>query len=58
MPDSQPGSLPPDYPPTGGDKHPPADYGPPEGFESRSQRRLQDDLGVDEAATEAILVTS
>jgi hypothetical protein len=30
-------------------------YGPSEGFESRSQRRLQDDLGVDEAAAEAIL---
>ena len=30
-------------------------YGPHEGYESRSQRRLQDDLGVDEAAAEAIL---
>jgi hypothetical protein len=30
-------------------------YGPYEGYESRSQRRLQKDLGVDEAATEAIL---
>jgi hypothetical protein len=30
-------------------------YGPNEGYESRSQRRLQDDLGVDEAAAEAIL---
>jgi hypothetical protein len=30
-------------------------YGPYEGYESRSQRRLQDDLGVDEAAAEAIL---
>ena len=30
-------------------------YGPYEGYPSRSQRRLQDDLGVDEAATEAIL---
>ena len=30
-------------------------YGPSEGYESRSQRRLQDDLGVDEAAAEAIL---
>ena len=30
-------------------------YGPYEGYESRSQRRLQDDLGVDEAAVEAIL---
>jgi len=30
-------------------------YGPNEGYESRSQRRLQDDLGVDEAAVEAIL---
>jgi hypothetical protein len=30
-------------------------YGLPEGFESRSQRRLQDDLGVDEAAAEVIL---
>ena len=30
-------------------------YGPYEGFESRSQRRLQNDLGVDEAAAETIL---
>ena len=30
-------------------------YGPYEGYESRSQRRLQEDLGVDEAAAEAIL---
>ena len=30
-------------------------YGPHEGYESRSQRRLQDDLGVDEAAAEVIL---
>jgi hypothetical protein len=30
-------------------------YGPYEGYESRSQRRLKDDLGVDEAAVEAIL---
>ena len=30
-------------------------YSPYEGYESRSQRRLQKDLGVDEAATEAIL---
>jgi uncharacterized small protein (DUF1192 family) len=30
-------------------------YGPNEDYESRSQRRLQDDLGVDEAAVEAIL---
>ncbi|MBN1454342.1 MAG: hypothetical protein JW963_25215 [Anaerolineales bacterium] len=30
-------------------------YGPYEGYESRSQRRLQDDLGVDEAAAETIL---
>ena len=30
-------------------------YGPYEGYESRSQRRLQDDLGVDEAAANAIL---
>jgi hypothetical protein len=30
-------------------------YGPSEGYESRSQRRLQDDLGVDEGAAEAIL---
>ena len=30
-------------------------YGPYEGYESRSQRRLQNDLGVDEAAADAIL---
>ena len=30
-------------------------YGPSEGYELRSQRRLKDDLGVDEAAAEAIL---
>ncbi len=30
-------------------------YGPYEGYESRSQRRLLDDLGVDEASAEAIL---
>ena len=30
-------------------------YGPYEGYEARSQRRLQNDLGVDEAAAEAIL---
>ena len=30
-------------------------YGPSEGYESRSQRRLQDDLGIDQAAAEAIL---
>ncbi len=30
-------------------------YGPYEGYESRSQRRLQEDLGADEAAVEAIL---
>ena len=30
-------------------------YGPYEGYESRSQRRLQEDMGVDEAAAEAIL---
>jgi hypothetical protein len=30
-------------------------YGPYEGYESRGQRRLQDDLGVDEASAEAIL---
>ncbi len=30
-------------------------YGPYEGYESRSQRRLQDDLGIDETAAEAIL---
>ena len=30
-------------------------YGHSEGYEARSQRRLQDDLGVDEAAAETIL---
>jgi hypothetical protein len=30
-------------------------YGPYEGYELRCQRRLQDDLGVDEAAAETIL---
>ena len=30
-------------------------YGPYEGYESRSQRRLKADLGIDEAAVEAIL---
>ena len=30
-------------------------YGPYEGFETRSQRRVQDDLGIEEAAAEAIL---
>ena len=30
-------------------------YGPYEGYESRCQRRLQNDLGVDEAAAETIL---
>jgi hypothetical protein len=30
-------------------------YGPYEGFESRCRRRLQIDLGMDEAAAEAIL---
>lgn len=30
-------------------------YGPYEGYEARSQRRLKNDLGVDEAAAEAIL---
>ena len=30
-------------------------YGPYEGYESRGQRRLQDDLGVDEVTAEAIL---
>ncbi len=30
-------------------------YSPHEGYESRSQRRLQNDLGVDEAAAETIL---
>ncbi len=30
-------------------------YAPYEGYESRCQRRLQEDLGVDEAAAETIL---
>ena len=30
-------------------------YGPYEGYEARCQRRLQDALGVDETAAEAIL---
>ena len=30
-------------------------YGPSEGYESRSQRRLQEDLGIDRSAAEAIL---
>jgi len=30
-------------------------YGPYDGYESRSQRRLQNDLGVNEVATETIL---
>ncbi len=30
-------------------------YGQSEGYESRCQRRLREDLGVDEAATETIL---
>ena len=30
-------------------------YGPYEGYESRGVRRLQNDLGVDEAAAEVIL---
>jgi hypothetical protein len=30
-------------------------YGPYDGYESRSQRRLQNDLGVNEAAAETIL---
>jgi hypothetical protein len=30
-------------------------YGPYEGYESRSQRRLKADLGVDEVAVETIL---
>ena len=30
-------------------------YGPYEGYETRSQRRLQSDLDVDEAGAEAIL---
>jgi len=30
-------------------------YAPSEGYESRSQRRLQDNLGIDQAAAEAIL---
>ena len=31
-------------------------YGRSEGYESRSQRRLQDDLGIDQAAAETILL--
>ncbi len=31
-------------------------YGPYEGYESRSQRRLQKDLEVDEAGAEAICI--
>ena len=30
-------------------------YGPSEGYETRSQRRLQNDLGIDEAAAEVVL---
>ena len=30
-------------------------YGPYEGYESRSQRRLQEDLGIEEASVETIL---
>jgi hypothetical protein len=30
-------------------------YGRSEGYESRSQRRLQDDLGIDQAAVDTIL---
>jgi hypothetical protein len=30
-------------------------YGPSEGYESRSQRRLQEDLGIEEASVETIL---
>ena len=30
-------------------------YGPYQGYESRSQRRLKDDLGIDEAAAESII---
>jgi hypothetical protein len=30
-------------------------YGPYEGYETRSQRRLQNDLGIDEAAAEVVL---
>ena len=30
-------------------------YGPFEGYESRCQRRIQNDLGLDEAAVETIL---
>ena len=30
-------------------------YGPSEGYAARCQRRLKDDLGVDEAVAEAIL---
>ena len=31
-------------------------YGRSEGYESRSQRRLQEDLGIDQAAAETILL--
>jgi hypothetical protein len=30
-------------------------YGPSEGYESRTRRRLKDDLGIDESAAETIL---
>ena len=30
-------------------------YGPHEGYESRSQRRLQEDLGIEEDAAETVL---
>jgi hypothetical protein len=30
-------------------------YAPYEGYESRSQRRLKDDLGIDEAAAETVI---
>jgi hypothetical protein len=30
-------------------------YGPYEGYESRCRRRLQDDLGMDDASAEAVL---
>jgi len=30
-------------------------YGPSEGYESRTRRRLKNDLGIDESAAEAIL---
>ena len=30
-------------------------YGPSEGYEARSQRRLQKDLGIDQSAAETIL---